>query len=937
MAPRAGSKSDALFIVGLQYENLSEADLKKAIEQQIRINEAIGRSDRTQKKNLATVAAWALGWKVAYGAINTVTDFINKSLKSMVAMEKEMAFISVVSGKMGAEIRGTEIRVRELAAAMGISSTEVAKAARIYVQQGIGISKALDLTEIAMRGVLVTGQTTTQMVENLTAAQRGFNLSQRETSELLDKWIAVSQQAPVSADVLASTYRRVSAAAADLGVNVDQLNALTAGLAGTMRLTGQQSGTALATIFMRMQRAQSIGVLQGVADVEAVAPGGRGLRSPFEVLTELASKWDQLSGAQRRVITQQVAGIRRGKEFVALLRSWGQVERSLADSIDARSNALRASEQIIETTAQSWERLKEAGVNAVAGMGSAVASLTGGKPAESLGAIADQFQRASEFYRDTARVVLTSEQEKQVQALMRGRTHGPSPYLGPWAWVTNAVQNAAMGEVPRLTREEALSIVTGGRTSRIAPGPQIPQRVDPATGLAPDIGTFGEGSFAAQLGIRRGVPQVSLFRRALAGAFGVPAETGGGIPLMGRDIFRLGAMGIGGAGARAGALAGGGLRGARASVEISRRRVELARQLTEQLKAQADIGAFEGGEAEARLLSQQAIRQEVDATVKLMQAQLGLQTAIARETRAAANAFKGAFGSGLKAFISGEGTVSDIFSGVGEAAFERNIDALVDRLDSVFLGLGQTEQDMIRQGGMEAAGSMGRSIRTSGAMVAHQFAAAIHGKGSIGGGPGGTAVRDPATAKMLAGISRPVAKADMVFPSEVSAMFLREQGSTFPISEIPSHFPAVTIDGRQMVWSPDHGAYIPKSAARGAGAGAAFGRFALGALQGYQLSGGRPIGAIASGVGAMLPGVAGQIGALAGALFRRSDVEPEEQRRVMQLRQEWQNAVLENLVLISRNTMGLNEGGTFALPESAFYAQRTVETMATELELTMRG
>jgi hypothetical protein len=192
-----------------------------------------------------------------------------------------------------------------------------------------------------------------------------------------------------------------------------------------------------------------------------------------------------------------------------------------------------------------------------------------------------------------------------------------------------------------------------------------------------------------------------------------------------------------------------------------------------------------------------------------LRAELRLMQATEKQIRQNAEAYKSAFGTGLKAFITGEGTFADIFTGVGRAAFDINVDSLVKKMDKVFMGMAGTK------------GVLGRGF--------------------------------------------------------------------------------------------------------------------MGALQGYMLSGGRGIGAIASGIGAMLPGTLGQIGALAGALFRRDETDPVESQRRYDSRIEWENRVLEQLVLANRNLIGLREGGTFALAESYYYRERTNETLAGSLELAMRG
>ena len=979
MGETAGSL-DIVLRAGVEMTSLGSAEVQKQTKGLIAGTRAIDSHTDASKRNLGQIAAWALGWKVAYGAINLVSGAIRGTISNMLHMEQEMARLSIVTGATGRQLANVRLEVRALAKAYGISSLEVAKAAKIYAQQGLSAAQALEMTEIAMRGVVVTGQSTEQMVENLTAAQRGYNLTARETEELLDKWVAVAQKAPVSVDTLAQSYRRASAAASDLGITVDELNAMVSGLAGTMRLTGNQASTALTTIFMRLGREQSMAAVQAIGGVETIAPGGESMRSPFDILRDLAKGWDKLSGAQQQVITQQVAGIRRGKEFVAMLRSWDEVEKSLEVSLGARGEATSAADTMLDTTLSRWQQIKESTLETLDYTKEYFAILkTHGIdiPARAFEDLFGTGVVPTRIRPEAAPPAWSEVQRRQREDFARARTFdeivsaaglGDDRTPSGRGGLRNALV-AAMRESGFITPEQATGLggafSGGGPEAFMAAVEKLMQAANSLDEAGEKL-TFGVRTYNVQLEQRMVNKDMAKWFMGTARALGLPGlELGGGQqPYKPREMMRMAEMvRMQGPTAGMAEMAPRGAAGAQVALDIAKRRREEALKLIDIVKQQENISNLVKAATEGSLLAQQMLTLEVQTQFDIVQAQLNIQKAIASEVRAAADAYKGAFGAGLKAIIKGEGTLSDLASGMGETVFQRNIDSLVDKLDKAFLSMGQTEFEWMRRGGVDAATTIAGAMKMAADYHAGRLGiGGTKATGVAGAGVGMTGMDAPvqkyaAGALAAAGIAKSM-------PVSAGQFGTYEASGIFPSVEeiMAGSVPKTSISGHGYTWNPETKRYELSGYDKAIAAGYTedqiaqylsrggtpeglvakgkrwqkAGQFAMGAMQGYSLSGGKWEGALASGMGAMLPGVWGQLGALAGALFRDAP-EPEEQERRYQNRVEWENALLEQMVLMNRNLLGVREGGTFAMPGSYYYRARTNDALAGELELAMRG
>jgi TP901 family phage tail tape measure protein len=75
-----------------------------------------------------------------------------------------------------------------------------------------------------------------EALDTLVGALRQAKLELTDGSQIMDSWIAVSKNANVSINTLASTYAIVGTAAEDAGISFDALNGMAAALAEATKL-----------------------------------------------------------------------------------------------------------------------------------------------------------------------------------------------------------------------------------------------------------------------------------------------------------------------------------------------------------------------------------------------------------------------------------------------------------------------------------------------------------------------------------------------------------------------------------------------------------------------------------------------------------------------------------------------------------------------------
>jgi chromosome segregation ATPase len=82
------------------------------------------------------------------------------------------------------------------------------------------------------------------------------------------------------------------------------------------------------------------------------------LRSHYDILGDLATKWDSLSENQQKYIALTSAGARQQQNFVALMENWNQVSNATITAYKSMGSAQRENEKVMDSIEKKVEILK---------------------------------------------------------------------------------------------------------------------------------------------------------------------------------------------------------------------------------------------------------------------------------------------------------------------------------------------------------------------------------------------------------------------------------------------------------------------------------------------------------------------------------------------------------------------------------------------------
>jgi TP901 family phage tail tape measure protein len=316
-------------------------DLLKQFQERRGFGQAFGR-----------VIRWGLASNVVYGSV--------KALKSMVStisdVEYGIAVLRQVMSPLETNFEGITAAAVNFAKEFGLPIRNVIDSMRVFAQQGLAQADVIDRTRTSTLAANVTTLSAADATEALTAATKVYGREGQSTLRFLDSWSQVEARHAITSADLANALKKAAAAAKTSGVDFDQLNAIVTGIGETSRQTGKEIGTSLRFMFRRLQGEKGPKEL-GKIGVPVLTPQGD-IRSGFEVLGQLADKWNDLNQSQRLAIAQAIGGRRHYNSLIILMDHWGDVLDTLQDSINSKGAAERRNAIVMDTYAKKLEQVR---------------------------------------------------------------------------------------------------------------------------------------------------------------------------------------------------------------------------------------------------------------------------------------------------------------------------------------------------------------------------------------------------------------------------------------------------------------------------------------------------------------------------------------------------------------------------------------------------
>ena len=307
----------------------------------------------------------------AFGATAVIFYSVARALRELVTstieVDKALTDINVLLNLSSSDLQKFGGDLFDIAKKTATGFDDVANAALEFSRQGLNAEETLKRITAAQNLVRLSGIESTIAVEGLTTALNSYAKEGLTAAEVTDKLAAVDAVAATSAGGLVQGLSRVGSAAADAGVEFNDLLGI---IASAKQITGRSEsviGNSLKTIFTRLDRTKVREALGGVIDI------GEN-EGAVSILQKLAKNYDSLSNKQKSYISEITAGVFQINQFKAIMSDLGS-EFSIYDrSVKAAENSTGLADKRVKDLNESLSSLLQiAGSNLkqdLAGLGS---------------------------------------------------------------------------------------------------------------------------------------------------------------------------------------------------------------------------------------------------------------------------------------------------------------------------------------------------------------------------------------------------------------------------------------------------------------------------------------------------------------------------------------------------------------------------------------
>lgn len=308
----------------------------------------------SESQKFQSLSNYAFDASLIYGTIQGVQNIVS-NFREIEKQSTELARVMPSASKQ--TIKELRDSAFEMASYTAQNVVDVQKIQNLWARTSDEIANnkdALDyLTKITSIGMNVGGFTDAEeAVRLLNAAIQQMGLSWKDAGKIMDSWIKTADTTSAgTAKDLADALMRVGSQAKMLGLDYNDLNAITGLLANSMAKSGEDIGTAMKTVFAYFQDDKTIETLDkwGVH----VKKNEKEYNNFIDIMNQLQQTYAKLKidNNQQAIheIDEALGRIRRVDYVGALIDQWGQYKDLVQSSMDSTGYAIKQNEKVMDT------------------------------------------------------------------------------------------------------------------------------------------------------------------------------------------------------------------------------------------------------------------------------------------------------------------------------------------------------------------------------------------------------------------------------------------------------------------------------------------------------------------------------------------------------------------------------------------------------------
>ena len=279
------------------------------------------------------VLAYGGASTLAYGGMSMMTN----AVKSMAEFEHEMLAIQKVVNPTTTDVNALGAAALNMGKKFGSSITEVSRAMQTFAAVSYKQQDIISNTRTALMSANITDMDAAKSSEALISTQRQFKLSPGKSMSILNAWNTLQNRTGVGAGSIAGAIEAGGSMAYQAGMSHEQYAATAASIAASTRRSGSEVGSDLKFIMGNSHNPKAVEALEANAGVFSLDKDNKFKTFPA-IMADLASKWKNLTDANKENIAVSMGGVPRMQSFYAMIESQGEIiKNTTAEQNDANS------------------------------------------------------------------------------------------------------------------------------------------------------------------------------------------------------------------------------------------------------------------------------------------------------------------------------------------------------------------------------------------------------------------------------------------------------------------------------------------------------------------------------------------------------------------------------------------------------------------------
>lgn len=284
-------------------------------------------------KELGVSLANTARWQLSSSIIHSLMGGIQKAYYYAQSLNRSLNDIRIVTGYSADQMKTFALEANNAAKALSTTTTNYTNASLIYYQQGLSDEEVKKRTDATIKMANVAGVSAETVADQMTAVWNNFARGSDNLEYFADVLVKLGAYTASSTDEITEGLEKFSSVAQTIGLSYEYASSALATITATTRESADVAGTALRTLFSRIQ-GLTLGETQEDGTnlnkySEALSKVGINIKDTSgelkdmdTILNELGGKWNTLSRDQQMALTQTVAGVRQYNQLITLMSNW---------------------------------------------------------------------------------------------------------------------------------------------------------------------------------------------------------------------------------------------------------------------------------------------------------------------------------------------------------------------------------------------------------------------------------------------------------------------------------------------------------------------------------------------------------------------------------------------------------------------------------------